>query len=123
MQCLSASDQAADLIRFYCHFLAGAFVFHGMLFVANATFNNLHRPHWATCFNFGRAVLGTIPAVYLGAQWYGARGVMAGEAVGALLFGLLAIVAAFALVRRLERQHIPVTTSAAPPVVEREPPL
>ena len=119
----SASDQAADLIRFYCHFLGGAFVFNGMLFVANATFNNLHRPHWATCFNFGRAVLGTIPAVYLGAQWYGARGVMTGEAVGALLFGLLAMVSAFSLVNRLERQHLPVETMQAPPVVEREPPL
>jgi putative MATE family efflux protein len=119
----SASDMAADLIRFYCNFLVGVFVFNGMLFVANATFNNLHRPQWATGFNFGRAMLGTIPAVYLGAQWYGARGVMAGEAVGALLFGLLAMVSAFALVRRLERQHLPVEPSPAPAVVEREPPV
>ncbi len=124
----SASDAAAQLIRFYCNFLVGAFVFNGMLFVANATFNNLHHAHWATFFNFGRAVLGTIPAVYLGAQWYGARGVLAGEAFGALLFGMLAMVGAFALVRKLERQHVPVAVApvvdiTVPDVVEREPPI
>jgi Na+-driven multidrug efflux pump len=101
----SASDEAADLILFYTHFLVGAFVFNGILFVANASFNNLHHPHWATFFNFGRAVLGTIPAVYLGAQWYGARGVMAGEALGSVIFGVLAMAGAFYLVRRLEQGH------------------
>jgi len=103
----SASDQAADIILFYTHFLTGAFVFTGALFIANATFNNLHHPHWATAFNFGRALLGTIPAVYFGAKWFGARGVIAGEACGSIVFGVLAMAAAFALVRRLEREHRP----------------
>jgi len=125
----SASGQARDLIIFYCHFLAGAFVFNGLLFVANASFNNLHHAHWATGFNFGRALLGTVPAVYLGAVWFGPRGVMAGEAVGSTLFGLLAILAAFGLVARLERQHrlLPQEPQVVPAVdnlsVNPEPPL
>ncbi len=125
----SATGLSADLILFYCHFLAGAFAFNGLLFVANASFNNLHRPHWATAFNFGRALLGTIPAVYLGARWYGARGVMAGEAMGAMLFGLLAMAAALALARRLEFRHAPPLPQAAAAVapegipVAREPPV
>ena len=123
VQVFSASDLAADLIGFYFTALVWAFAFNGMLFVANASFNNLHHPHWATFFNFGRALLGTIPAVYLGAQWYGARGVMAGEAMGALLFGVLAMAAAFALVNRIERQHKPVALDETPPVVQREPPV
>lgn len=126
----SASGLARELILFYCYFLPGAFMFNGLLFVSNASFNNLGHAHWATAFNFGRALLGTIPAVYLGAGWYGPRGVMAGEAVGAMLFGLLAVVAVFVLVGRLERQHRPLP--AAPPnsavlaaglPVNREPPL
>ncbi len=100
----SASDQAAELIYFYTAMLAPAFIFNGTLFVANASFNNLHHPHWATFFNFGKAVLGVIPAVYLGAGWFGARGVLAGEAVGALVWGSLAVLAVFALSRRLERE-------------------
>jgi putative MATE family efflux protein len=125
----SASDQAAELILFYTHFLAGAFVFNGALFVCNASFNNLHRPHWATGFNFGRALLGTIPAVYFGAKWYGAKGVMAGEAFGALLFGLLAVVAAFGLVQRLALRHKPLpsvqgtATGVQGLEAEREPPV
>lgn len=105
----SASEEAAELILFYCYFLVGAFVFNGSLFIANASFNNLRHPHWATGFNFGRSVLGTIPAVYFGAQWFGPRGVLAGEALGSILFGLLAMVGAFVLVRRLERQNTRIT--------------
>ena len=41
---------------------------------------------------------------------------MAGEAVGSMLFGLLAIFAAFALVRRLEREHKPVVADPVPVV-------
>ena len=129
VKAFSASDQAADLILFYMHFLVGAFVFNGTLFVSNATFNNLHHPHWATAFNFGRALLGTIPAVYFGALWFGARGVMAGEAFGALLFGVLATMAAFYLIRRLEQSHRPLPragpggTGVQGLETEREPPL
>jgi MATE family, multidrug efflux pump len=116
----SASELAAELILFYCNLLVGAFVFSGALFVANASFNNLHHPHWATAFNFGRALLGTIPFVYLGAQWYGAPGVMAGEALGAVVFGLLAVVAAFHLVARLEREHVPLPDTCATEGLETE---
>lgn len=129
VRAFSASEQAAELIIFYTHFLVGAFLFNGTLFVANASFNNLHHPHWATCFNFSKVMLGTIPAVYLGAQWYGARGVMAGEALGSLVFGLLAMVGAFVLVGRLERQQQPpgdtsMAMTGVPGLeVNREPPV
>ncbi len=125
VEAFSASEQAADLILFYCAFLVGAFVFNGALFVSNASFNNLHHPHWATGFNFGRALLGTIPAVYFGAQWYGARGVLAGEALGALIFGSLAVIAAFRLTRRLEREHVPLAgvSSVEGQETERQAPL
>lgn len=102
----SASPAAAELILFYSYWLVPAFVFNGTLFVANASFNNLHHPHWAAGFNFAKTLLGTVPLVWLGAQWFGARGVMAGEALAAVAFGLLGLLAVFALVRRLEREYI-----------------
>jgi Na+-driven multidrug efflux pump len=101
----SARDEAEQLIRFYVNFLVVAFGFNGMLFVANASFNNLHRAYMATVFNFCRALLGTIPCVYLGAKWYGAPGVMAGEAAGAVIFGTLAFAAVLVQVRSLDRRH------------------
>jgi len=106
VEVFSAGPEAADLILFYTHWLVGAFLFTGSLFIANASFNNLHRPGLATAFNFARVFLGIIPAVYFGGSWYGARGVMAGEAMGSILFGVLGVVAVFGLVRQLERQHL-----------------
>ncbi|MCZ6830909.1 MAG: MATE family efflux transporter [Gammaproteobacteria bacterium] len=101
----SARDDAEFLIRFYINWLVGAFMFSGVLFVANASFNNLHRAHLATLFNFGRTLLGTIPCVYLGAKWYGAPGVMAGEALGATLFGSLAFAVVLWQVHLLGRKQ------------------
>lgn len=101
----SATGMAETLIRFYISWLPGAFLFSGMLFVANASFNNLHRAHLATVFNFGRALLGTIPCVWLGARWFGAPGVMVGEAVGAVVFGSLAFVAVLWQVRLLAQRY------------------
>ena len=120
----SASDEAAELILFYSYFLAGSFVFNGCLFISNASFNNLHHPHWATAFNFGRAFLGTIPAVYFGAMWFGPRGVMAGEAVGSLVFGLAAFAGALVLIRRLEDAHGPIEPGplSSPAVADLETP-
>jgi len=100
----SASGPAEELIRFYVTWLPGAFAFNGMLFVANASFNNLHRAHLATLFNFSRALLGTLPCVWLGARWYGAPGVMAGESVGAIVFGGLAFLAVMMQIRSMGRK-------------------
>ncbi|MEH6608682.1 MAG: MATE family efflux transporter [Halioglobus sp.] len=110
----SASDTAASLIIFYTHWLVGAIFFNGSLFVANACFNNLGHPRWATAFNFGKVVLGVIPAVYLGSQWYGAKGVFAGEAIGSVAFGVLAMIAAFMLAKNLESSYKPAVSDSAP---------
>ena len=109
----SASDTAASLIIFYTHWLVGAIFFNGSLFVANACFNNLGHPRWATAFNFGKVMLGVIPAVYLGSQWYGAKGVFAGEAIGSVAFGVLAMIAAFMLAKNLERSYKPAVPDRA----------
>ncbi len=98
----SAEAAAAELIMVYSHALVWAFFFNGCLFVANAAFNNLHHAQWATAFNFGKVLLGIVPCAYLGAQWFGAPGVLAGEAAGMLVFGVLAWVAVFRLVARME---------------------
>ncbi len=100
-----ASDEAAYLIAFYCKWLAGGFIFGGMLFVANASFNNLEKAHLATVFNFGRSFLGTIPLVFLFSHWYGAPGVLAGEVLGAVIFGIIAFAMVLWQVRELDREH------------------
>ncbi len=85
-----ASDDATVLIYLFCGPLALAFFFNGTLFVANAAFNNMGHPFYSTWLNWGRHTLGTIPLVMLGSMWFGAPGVLIGQAVGGLIFGLLA---------------------------------
>jgi putative MATE family efflux protein len=102
----SLSDEAADLLRYYCTIVAGTFFFMGMLFTANAAFNNLGFPLLSTFFNWSRATLGTIPFVYLLGKYYGAKGVLLGQGVGAMLFGVAAIFTSFYAIRRLEKRVI-----------------
>ena len=103
------SDDAAALILLFCLWLTPSFIFNGASFASNAAFNNLGVAHYATLLNFGKATIGTIPFVYFGSLWYGAAGVMIGQALGAILFGILGSVVVFAHIARLEHQ------TAAPP--------
>jgi Na+-driven multidrug efflux pump len=82
-----ATGVAGSLIVLYCRLLAPLFVFFGALFVANAAFNTLGRPHYSTALNWGRATLGTIPFVMAGGALAGAHGVLAGYMLGGIVFG------------------------------------
>jgi MATE family, multidrug efflux pump len=87
-----AEGVARDLVFLFCGPLALAFFFNGVMFVANATFNNLNHPFYSTWLNWGRNTLGTIPLVIYGAKYWGAEGVLIGQAAGGVIFGLLALV-------------------------------
>ncbi len=89
----SLTGDAATILSAFCTFVALSFVFNGALFVANASFNNLGKPLYSTSLNLGKATLGTLPFVYFGAQWHGALGVLYGQALGSVLFGILGIFA------------------------------
>ena len=86
----NADGITQDLIFLFCGPLALLYFFNGMLFVANAAFNNLSHPFYSTWMNWGRHTLGTIPFVMLGGALLGAPGVLIGQAFGGVLFGLLA---------------------------------
>jgi len=98
----NASGEAAELIVFFCRWLAPLFVFFGTLFVCNAACNTLGRPHYATALNWGRATLGTIPFVTLGSHW-GAKGVLVGHMAGGIAFGIVAVLVVYRLIVHLER--------------------
>ncbi len=96
-----ATGDTARLVVFFCTWGGAAWMALGCLFVANSAFNNLGYPVLSTLFNWGRATLGTIPFVTLGAHYWGAEGGQAGIFLGAALFGLGSIVTAFWVVGRL----------------------
>ena len=97
-----AEGDAAEIIIFYCTWIAVAFFFIGGTFVANAAFNNLGKPSYSTYTNIGRATIGTVPFAYYGAQWFGAEGVLMGQALGGVLFGIVSFVVALSYVKKIE---------------------
>ncbi|MCP4564989.1 MAG: MATE family efflux transporter [Bosea sp.] len=94
--------ETAELVAFFCLIAGPMWLFVGALFVANAAFNNLGMPFYSTLFSWGRATLGTVPLAWLGAQYAGPKGALAGAALGAVLFGVAALVTAYRGITRLE---------------------
>ncbi|NHB77863.1 MATE family efflux transporter [Rhodobacter calidifons] len=113
-----AEGLTRDLVYLFCGPLALLWFFNGMIFVGNAVCNNLGRPFWSTVVNWGRHTLGTIPlALWLG-QYWGAQGVLVGQAIGGVIFGLLAAWLALVAIRA---PALPAASRAVPPVPEAEP--
>ena len=101
-----AQGDNARLVIFFCRYGVVAWLFMACLFVANTAFNNLGFPLLATVFNWGRATLGTIPFVALGAHLGGGTrrgGRMLGAALGAAVFGVGAVAAAYRATARLAK--------------------
>ncbi len=105
--------EAAALFSFFCLVGGAIWFFNGLLFLANAAFNNLGFPLLSTAFNWGRATLGTMPLAVLGGWLAGPEGALAGTGIGSLIFGTAAIRAAWRTVDALERR--PQASKAAAP--------
>ncbi|WP_134494345.1 MATE family efflux transporter [Microvirga pakistanensis] len=103
----NAPPLTAELVKFFCQLSGFIWFFVSLVFVANASFNNLGYPLLSTFFNWGRATLGMIPFAYFGAQIGGPKGALIGIGAGSIVFGIAAIITAFWTIRRLERQAVP----------------
>ncbi|MFL9503580.1 MATE family efflux transporter [Rhodopseudomonas palustris] len=95
-----AEGLTRELIFLFCGPLSLLFFFNGLIFVANAVCNNLGAAFQSTLINWARHTLGTLPFALLGAQWWGAQGVLIGQAFGGVLFGLLATWLAWRVILR-----------------------
>lgn len=82
---------AAGLVTFFIDIVIVTFLFNGALFVANATFNNLGYATYSTVLNWGKATLGTMPFVWAGAEIGGAKGAVAGQGIGYIVFGVAGV--------------------------------
>jgi len=97
------SAEGAAVVHTFTRYAAGAFVFTGALFVANASFNNLGRPLWSTGANWLRDGVMMFPAAMaLGAAFAG-PGVIWAQALVNIVAGALAAWLAWRYIRRLGR--------------------
>lgn len=91
---LQDAPTARTLVFLFAGPLSLLWFFNGVIFVANAAFNNLGHPFYSTLTNWGRHTLGTIPLVILFSAWLGAPGVLIGQAVGGVIFAAISILLA-----------------------------
>jgi len=97
----NASSETAILIRFFCQYIAITFVFVAMNLVAMSFLNNIGRPKLATFLNLAKISLGTIPFVSIGAYYYGAQGILMGQAIGSIVFGFIAVIVCYFTLAKL----------------------
>ncbi|MCP5000838.1 MAG: MATE family efflux transporter [Hyphomicrobiales bacterium] len=99
-----AEGEARELVVFFCQFVSFTFLFNGMLFVANAAFNNLGYPIISTVFNWGRSTLGVIPFVWYGSKYFGAAGALGGYGLGAIFFGVAAAITCLRIIGKISEK-------------------
>ena len=99
-EAFNASGRSVDIVVFFCTFIGISWAFAGAQFVSNAAFNNLGRPKLSTAFNWGKATLGTIPFALVGAMIGGPEGLLAGTAIGSVIFGVASVIVAYRVVRQ-----------------------
>lgn len=107
----SLVDDAALIMTTFCTVVAITFIFNGAMFVANTSFNNLGKPLYSTALNLSKATIGTLPFVYFGAQWYGGIGVLYGQALGNVVFGIISIIVLRIHVVSMVKEHCQMVSS------------
>ena len=107
VQLFALTGPAAEGLIFFCWISGPMWFFIGLLFTANAAFNNLGFPLYSTYLNWGRATIGTIPFAWLGARSYGYEGALAGMALGSVLFGIAGAILSVRAIGTLESRGVP----------------
>ncbi len=115
-QAFNARGDAAAVIAFFCVWLSPAFGVLGLLFVSNAAFNNLGRPQYATVLNWGRATLGTMVPVSIAGPMFGPYGVLGGQVLGGMAFGMMAAAACYLYITRMEQTALRSTEAGTDPL-------
>jgi putative MATE family efflux protein len=85
-----AEGLTRDIVYLFCGPLSLLFFFNGVIFVANAACNNLGAAFQSTLVNWGRHTLGTVPFAWALGIPFGPQGVLAGQALGGILFAAVA---------------------------------
>ena len=85
--CSAPSGLARELIIFFCHFAAGSFLFNGAHVRVKCRLQQSRLSDLFDPLQLGPLDAGVIPFVWVGAHYFGAKGVIAGWGLGAVVFG------------------------------------
>ena len=94
--------QGAEILQAFTTVGVGAFVFIGALFVSNAAFNNLGRPGRSTLVNWLKDGVLSWPLATWATLYFGASGVIFGQALAGVVIGTVAAIWGWVFVARLQ---------------------
>lgn len=100
----SATAETATLVRFFCQYIPISFIFVAINLITVSFLNNAGYLHLSTLLNLSRMTLGTLPFISLGAFYYGAKGILVGQALGSFLFAMVAIIICYKVLARLNSE-------------------
>lgn len=95
-----AEGLTREIIYLFCGPLAILWYFIAIIFISNAAFNNLGTPFTSTWTNWTRSTIGTVIPVWIGAEMAGPVGVMWGQALTGVIFGILSLALALRLINK-----------------------
>ncbi len=98
------TGHSAELMALFCSGLTIFFIADGILFSTNSVFNSLGYPYFSTIFNYGKFFLGVIPTVYTLAYFYGAKGVILGQAIGAIFVTIIAVITCHKIIYKVMKK-------------------
>jgi len=98
----SLDEPAAELLQFYATFIVGSYMLFGLQLTANPIFTVLRHPGYATLSNVGRDLVLAIPLIAVLSSAFGAKGVLAGQALANAIAGIAAYAFAHWLLKRVE---------------------
>ncbi|NIY77201.1 MATE family efflux transporter [Thalassospira sp. HF15] len=107
-----ATPDTAYLLSVFCTAIAPLYMFLGLQFSSHTFFNVTGRPNLAMIADLAKELLGVIPLVWLGSIYFGAVGVLWGQAGGIVLFGLLTGIVSY----RLASQRGSLNSSVTKPI-------
>jgi len=102
VELFNATGETASLLRFFCQYISISFIFVAINLVAMSFLNNVGYPKLASLLNIGKMSLGTIPFVSIGAYFYGAHGILIGQALGSVSFAFIAIILCYQILGKLD---------------------
>lgn len=104
LSAFNLSSLAAEVVTTFTYFTAGSFMFAGALYVSNASFNNLGRPLYSTLFNWIKDGALMLPLCILGASYWGAKGVVYGQAGAWVIAGTISTIYGWHFIKQVEKR-------------------
>lgn len=95
-------DLSAQVLTAFLLIGAGGYLFTGGTFVSNAIFNNLGRPLNSTWCNWLRDGVLMAPSCWALGLWFGAEGVVYGQALASVVTGIVAVAWAWRFVGQVQ---------------------